>query len=967
MTKSNKMTNNSKRNKKRKAGDDASHSKKKFKMETASDADAKQLEEAMRLGLFPLLLNRLPADGPQLSTTATKALLRGKVTVTVMKQDPNFCMKNDMLGLWDTKMPFFRQNSASLLMSCLKRRGLSLDRDFQTILGEDCRTALFLSFEKHPEKWLDIESDPCLDKTQEPWNLAFQQPDEVDQFMESSMKAKFVDYKKCNTRYVEQDTNYHRVDNTVSAVIVGDVNTVANTLAPCNLTYAEACDRTIKSIFGMRSDADITSLGKNFKRSNDFPVLVGLDTLKYVEAGDKVYAVDFYRKSLAMGKPLVPLLLTSATEVILRVQLQYLNVLYHAGHVLLNPEPQESNSRVSLHGLDDQDTNSIIMNLVRSDSFLYAVCVECPNCCKSFNHLWKPGVEATAQNWLSQYACDSCGEKKLQDLSAFVMKDAPSRRSLDPASLRRLQWEVPIEKKEPLLPTDVASKADLTKFECVAPEGGIANMKVCMSGDYPRKNQRTSTVAVTMYVPVAFDMESTLADVRNRIGDHLQLDWSHESNCHVVKAYTFLGLKEHELTLTMTRVKLTLTCNKKSVPAVVSGETLHRMKCQLARVRNTLNVEPLGDQQFKVMVDMPAVQTNKRIGVQTVYPNGIMIEHTSKVLLAPASRVDNRRQKQACEKEDGTMYSALNFWCHPNWEEKNNFLRYGPSLVAGLVYNMYAQGKFLLGTREEDQTEIQLLPVSSYKWIELEQLDGSMSPKVAQYLYSNKKLELVGQLLKEKETLIKQQEKQISEYRQDDCHVQLEQLKAKLEASEKLVGKLREEKLRLERENKNLKREIRSLTRTVAKMEDTIQSQDTRLENLEKKLEELLKRGESNSKENEKQQPEPPQTMETDLINFVDNYDLAQDLDEIYKSWCTENLLTSGEPPLSDDLSKKEIPDNKNEENKPLLPCGLLENNTPLIPDSLLDDILQLTDGLTNCSSTPFGNNLQLPPMISCA
>jgi hypothetical protein len=496
----------------------------------------------------------------------------------------------------------------------------------------------------------------------------------------------------------------------------------------------------------------------------------------------------------------------------------------------------ESNQKVTLYRLDDGDANSLVMNLVRSDSFLYSVCVQCVVCCKNFNHYWTPGVDA-GKDWALP-GCDSCGGK-LENLSAFVMRDAPSRQSLDPASVRHIQWEVPIEKRVALLPENVASKGDLARFEHVNPEGSIASLKVHLSGDYPRKNQRTGTVAVTLYVPVAFDLASTVESMKGALGENASIV---ADNPHLVRAFTFLGDKEHELTLTVTRVKLTLTCNKRSVPAPVPRELINETKWDLFRLKKTVHLESDAD-TVKVSVDVPAVQTNKRIGVQTILPDGQPLEHSSKVLLSPAARVDSRRQKQSCQEEDGTMYSALNFWCHPDWEERNNFMRFGSSLVAGLVYNMHVQGTLHLS----DGTTCNLLPLGAYNWNDLDELEGVMSPKVAQFLYGMKKIAIVREAIQEKETIIKEQRREINRIQKCEDVAYVRELEAKLEASETALAQMKEERDRLEKENANLKREIRQMMRTIAKHEKTVEEnratikkQEERMDKMEKQLEQLL-------------------------------------------------------------------------------------------------------------------------------
>ena len=57
---------------------------------------------------------------------------------------------------------------------------------------------------------------------------------------------------------------------------------------------------------------------------------------------------------------------------------------------------------------------------------------------------------------------------------------------------------------------------------------------------------------------------------------------------------------------------------------------------------------------------------------------------------------------------------ATNCWCHPNFEKQENFLRYGQSLLAAFVNNIYNQGILKLG-----DTRVKLLPKGKFEWIEL--------------------------------------------------------------------------------------------------------------------------------------------------------------------------------------------------------------------------------------------------------
>ena len=867
-------------------------------------AQQEVFQEAWQKNTQWLLLHRLPSDGPQLSKAAKKALLKGKVTVAIMKKDANLCLKNNLLDLWDPTQPFFRENSLSLLRSVLDEWQSQPESPMGQQLGG--HMASFLSFLQRPESWIDPAVDPSFEEGTDPFAIAEssqmgREDERVDNFLQSQMSSLFLDFTKKNTRYMEQDTTYHSLEGK-KVLVIGDVNAVANTMAPLDLTYAQACDRTIKSVFGCEAHQDLDQNQKGFRRSNDFPVLVGLDTVTFVRREGRVYPVDFCAKT-----GLVPLLLTTATEAILRVQMQYLSALYGIGCVKLCPKPVESNSRVALYGLDDEDRNSLIMNVVRSDSFLYQVCIRCEACGKTANRLWTPGVDtaASASNedegqggdeppcgnmedcrnrWLEGRSCDSCGSGPLENLSAFVMRDASSRQSLDPASLRQIHWEIPTEKKKPLLPTDITSKSQLARYEYVKPEGSAAKLRVHSVGDYPRKNQRTGTVAVTLFVPVAFNVEATVKAMEEGVRQMLPPDTDSdqisqvafqsftEKNPHLVEAYTYLGAGDSKITMTLTRVKLTLTCNRKSEPVRLPCRLLDAAKWDLLRVKNTVDVRPeeggkgkrrageeLADQRHEgqpcalVTVDMPAVQTNKRIGVQTVHANGTPVEHSSKVLLSPAVRVDSKRQKPTRQIEDGTMYSALNFWSHPKWGETSNFLRYGCSMVAGLVHNMKVQGTMVLpdqaGTGSGGGEEaLELLPLGSYPWIdEGMRVDGSMSPDVASFLYGEKKIAQVGKAVQGKEADVRQLKAELSQLRKGKDLGYVAKLEKELQDCKEVILHLEEQKRRLVKRNKNLLRQIRTLNRRVCRHEveqretrQLVQSLSARSERMTEQIQQLM-------------------------------------------------------------------------------------------------------------------------------
>ncbi len=56
------------------------------------------------------------------------------------------------------------------------------------------------------------------------------------------------------------------------------------------------------------------------------------------------------------------------------------------------------------------------------------------------------------------------------------------------------------------------------------------------------------------------------------------------------------------------------------------------------------------------------------------------------------------------------MMMATNCWCHPNFQKQKNFLRYGQSLLAAFVNNVYNQGILKLG-----DTRVELLP-KEHQW-----------------------------------------------------------------------------------------------------------------------------------------------------------------------------------------------------------------------------------------------------------
>ncbi len=765
-------------------------------------------------------LTQTKKDSVKLSSRAFQQLKSGRLIATIPKQDPSRVYFNDRLHYQGWEVPVFRRNNLQELLTIPDQRQALSQCHYKDLMRQcGSKSLWYLSFVENPEMWLDRNVD-------------------IAPFQGSCERQGngIPNYETENTRSVEQDTSSPDIRRVSGAkcVVVGDPNVIARTFDG-SLSYGDACNRTIRSIFSLKDGVEVESVGKNVKRSNDFPVLVALDTKKYVNIEGTMYCADFSSKTKEAGSPITPLLLSSCTEVMMRVQAFYILELYKCGKVELDPTPIDMTG--VFFKLRDEDEVSQLLNFVRSDTIMFQVCIVCTWCGHSHNDLWHPNDEDGVSETLKSTACTYCGRMKtLQNESCFVLKETNIRRSLDPGSSRLIHYEYHKSKKETVLPPNVNTTADMPKFERVWSTSSVSKLRLDMEEDFGRKNKRTPSIAVTLYIPTVFNREKTLASVRQQIeGFDVELDEGMApDDAHLIDMFCYHKDREHHMQIVATRVKLSMTCNKE-VPVIVKLNESNDMKFtvlrhELSQMKESVKTRLTEDHQsIQMNIGLPSTQTNKRIGVQTINAAGDIITHTSPVLVPQATRKGSKRQEPIRMTEEGKMFSALNFWSHPHWDENENFLRFRSTLVSGLVYNMFSQG-----SKSIQGQSVHLLPLGQFKWIELDKISGTLNPDVKEKLYNKTALNCrqVKDAISEKDEKIRELEATLASERATfhNTSVELQVKKRQVKELEHELAEVRVERNELKRERDDLERQLRALKRECGKLTDVVQKQGKQLE-----------------------------------------------------------------------------------------------------------------------------------------
>ena len=745
--------------------------------------------------------------GRVISKRALKGLACGRLIASIQKDNVDMILYNDQPQFRPFKEEYQRRfNMEELYQYSSTVQEIIKSTHYDQL--PDVKSLQFLSFKKHPELWVDTATD-------EPYTGP-KILDEADKH--HNLSNSYLNHKTSNTSMVEQDTNspdIRRVGgpkNTKNVcVVVGDPGVIATAL-DSSLSYADSCDRTFRGIYGLKPDTDIKT-STNMKRSNDFPVLVALKTKTMVTVEGKEYMVDFGQKTEEMKCRTTALLLSSLTEAIQRVQVLFLEMLYDTGDVHLNKTPIDRLGR--MYRLDDTDKLSQIMNFHRSDTVLYQVRIWCTTCLKPHHNLWIPNDQKRMAEIISTHTCEECESHTLVNHSSFMLREANCRQSLDPGASRKINYEVPRDNRVPLYPTGIESVEQLQPYELVSDMTSCLDLELDMSMDAGRKNQRTRAVTITLYIPTSFDQDKTLAAAREQLQstDFELTEDDIPNNDHCVDAYVYHDGKEHQMKIVATRFKVSLSCNK-TVDTIMSDEVAETLKTRLGSVQDCVQFQ---QNQSHVQVHVPSNQTCKRMGVQTVYEEGEVHIHSSPVIVTPLNRQSGKRQNNKRVAEEGPMMTATNCWCHPNFEKQENFLRYGQTLLAAFVNNVYNQGILKLG-----DTRIELLPKGMYDWIELDEIHGTILPHIREEMLRKVSAKVAKELLS-REKKIKELGEQLNQVKKSHAYENdknLDSLTSRIEELEESLRTVTKERDELKNIRKELERELRAIRRQYVKVQD---------------------------------------------------------------------------------------------------------------------------------------------------
>ena len=720
----------------------------------------------------------------KLNKRAATALKKNRIIITVDKTNPNFFCRNDMDGYYPFKTRFIRFTNLTHLIfkHGLWARILPHCSPAQLVSEmKACPSLVLAQFLLYPQSWLS-------DKNQV-----------------SALTDTFqVDQTLCNTSKVEQDTSFPQLTSGVGAVVLGLPEAIAKHLNGA-LSYAEACNDVIMKVF----HASNGTLEENAlsKRSNDFPVLAAIDTHRVISSQGNTHVIDFFEETKQLGQPLVPLFLTTCTEVMSRIHLQYLELLYGFGCVELDPTPLDESK--SLYQLSDKDTVTVKMHFTRSNVMLYSVNVACSSCYASHNDMWQPGIEAKDQQWLEDVSCKACG-KQVINKSCFLMKESPSRTMLDPACTRQISYNTSWSRKKGApLPTGVPSSSHLPRYEHVCEFTNGSNLRLHVRQDVKRKNQRTKAISTTIFVPVTFSSKRTAESMRTELqAAGLEVDEITPDTENVVPMHIFVGEKEHIIPMVCTRLKLSFSCNK-VISVDVKRENVDLVRLRTAHLSDTFQLQVNKKGDAVLTVHFPNSQSSKRIGVQTRDTDGNIEPQKSTVIVEQPERINHKKQPALHVNIETSMYTAINFWMRPDWEKReNNFLRFGPTMVSGLVYNLISQAEATMEDTDGIPHLLKLVPMGRYGWCDLDNLLPKMGTEVAGALYNKCYVQskVLKQELDEKNRQIKEKQSHIDRLMKEKAKVSLlqDQLKAITKERDDLLQEKAETEKQLEMLQSNI-------------------------------------------------------------------------------------------------------------------------------------------------------------------
>ena len=440
--------------------------------------------------------------------------------------------------------------------------------------------------------------------------------------------------------------------------------------------------------------------------------------------------------------------------------------------------------------------------------------------------MWSPNGESELRETLKKETCMQCNTISLVNNSGFVMRETNCRTSLDPSSSRKIHYEVPRSKKETRLPEGIEDSSELQQQEYI--QSSAMKLRIHTQSDLGRKNQKTSSVAITLYIPTPYNKEKTMASIKEELGAAgIEVDTTSvgPEPQHVVDMHCYHEGKEYIMEVVATRIKLSLSCNKtietnldvNDLEAIKMG--FGNLSCCVSRRNDMLTV------------DLPSNQTSKRFGIQTFNASGEVLQHESKIIVTPAGRKQTKKQTNQRFDEQGPMLSAINFWCNPDWTKQHNFLRFGQSVLGGLVNNLYVQGNVNLANQV-----VCLLPKGKFKWVDLHQIEGVMNVLVLDALWNAKSKQIQQQLVKKDEELAEMRN-QLDKQKAEVTHctdTKLEQMQKTIDDLQADLQRVTKERDQLREEKRSLERELRALRRSHDILQDEQKELKNRLEQQEK-------------------------------------------------------------------------------------------------------------------------------------
>ena len=735
----------------------------------------------------PILLTDIsyPSLGKRMSKAAMNNRLVGKA------KHGNCIYYNDRPGTFTVNDVPMRRNNLNEMLGRYpthKMAAMSLDELTRTVSP----TMQYVSFLLYPNKWIE-DSDRTLETYKEMVD-SFQLSDKDDDM--------YLNKKRRNTRLTEQQTMFPCVnDEHTSLVVIGDPNVICSSLDG-SLSFPESANRTIHNIFGIKQDVKVSDVKRNIKRSNDYPVLVALEPERLIECDGKVYKISLFEKTKARGNGIVPTLLTSNTEVLYRIQASLVGVLMKCNLIKLDPKPVDESK--SLYKLSDDDKLSAQFRLYRSDSIMFQVYIHCPVCLKIYNHLWVPNDDERVEQNLDRHKCENC-DCRLLNGSCFVLNEATARQSLDPSSLRKIHWDVP--RKQKSIPEGFrVRKEDLPKYQQVLPTVCPSSLKIHAHDDFERKNQRTSAIAITLFIPTAYSTKENAKLLKEQLSEMgMTTDEIDLKRVHKVRLFCFHNGMEHDIDVSMTRMKVSIACNKTINLNIKDEQKMNLLRREFVRFDKCMKFGSCINGETSVSMAIPSVQCTKRIGVETVDGAGKIVRHKTSVLMAPSSRRNSKRQPQIQVEEWGPMYSATNFWQHPIVDAGENFHRYGVTLIGGLVNNLCKKGLVAIGDEE-----INMFSVGGSDWFELNEVNASPTDEVRELWRRKmtKSLRILDEKLKENEKDLKKKERKLLAVNKSGalCDAQ-----TKIKELEDEIARLKGENSELLRENRYLKMSLKRI------------------------------------------------------------------------------------------------------------------------------------------------------------